>query len=429
MTDVGLFMAGAKSRLLPLSVPFRFFAAAAAYHVAAWAVLVLAADDLLSFRGGPGLVLAAIHLLTLGVLAMTAIGASLQLLPVATRRPVGAVWPCHLVFWLLAPGVGLLAFGMATLEPLALGGGGIMAVAALALYAVLIAGNLRGAKGFRVVVLYGWLAMGALAALTALGLLLAADFHHGLLDSHAALTAIHLVLASYGFMGGLALGFSFILVPMFALARSNAERSGLASFALSLAAMVLAVAGLASGLDGLTALAAATGLAGAGCYLAAMAATLKSGMRKRLGLSFALIRAAWLFLPLSLVLGLGLVLDLLPEGGATLFGLALLIGWLLTFLLGILQRIAPFLASMHSTADGGRAARPSDLTAELPLKIHAACHALAILLLAGGIIGQDVTMVRLGALLGLIGALAFAVFLATVLIRLAAHVRRVKQIP
>ncbi len=426
MTGPGAFLAGAQSRLLPLSVPFRFFTAAAVYHVAAWGALALAADDLIFYRGGPGLLLAAIHLLTLGVLAMTAVGASLQLLPVATRRPVGALWPCHLVFWLLAPGVGILAYGMATLAPPALGGGGTMVAVALGLYAVLIAGNLRAAKVFRVAVLYAWLAMGALSVLLVLGLLLVADFHGRFLADHAAFAAIHVVIAGYGFMGSLALGFSFVLVPMFAVARSMAERRGIASFALSSVALTLAVVGIAAGIDGLITLAAAVGLAAAGCYLAAMAAILKSGMRKRLGLSFALIRAAWLSLPLSLVLGLGLSLDLLPQGGA-LFGLTLLLGWLLTFLLGVLQRIAPFLASMHSAVGGGRAARPSDLTAELALRVHAACHALAILAMAAGILGQNGATIRFGALLGLAGALAFAAFLAGVPIRLAAHGRRFHQ--
>jgi hypothetical protein len=423
----GTFLAGAQSRLLPLSVPFRFFAAAGIYHIVFWVILALAADDLISYRGGPGLPLAAIHLLTLGVLTMTAIGASLQLLPVATRRPVGALWPVRAIFWLLTLGVGLLTYGMTTLEPMALDSGGVLVVAALGLYAVLIAQNLRGTKGFRVVVLHGWLAIGALFVLATLGLLLVADFYRGFLTDRTAFAALHLAVAGYGFMGSLAIGFSFVLVPMFALASEMAERRGLASFALSMTALILASVGIIVNLGWLTAVAAAIGLAGAGFYLAAMTKILNSGMRKRLGLSFALVRAAWVSLPLSLVLGLALALDLLPEGGDALFGLILLAGWLLTFLLGILQRIAPFLVSMHSTAGGGQAARPSDLTAELPLKIHAACHTAAILILVVGFLGQSGAMARLGALIGVAGALSFAVFLAGVPIRLAAHTRRFRR--
>ena len=65
MTLVATFLAGAKSRLLPASIPFRFFAAAAAFHVAMWVLLLAASEHLPSFRGGPGPVLAALHLLTL----------------------------------------------------------------------------------------------------------------------------------------------------------------------------------------------------------------------------------------------------------------------------------------------------------------------------------------------------------------------------
>ncbi|MCV0429382.1 MAG: hypothetical protein K5905_28375, partial [Roseibium sp.] len=96
MSMPGSFLGGAQDRLLPASIPFRFFLAACLFQVLAWAVLLLAADDLAGYRGGPGLVLAAIHLATLGVLAMTAIGASYQLLPVVTRRPLVRDWPARL---------------------------------------------------------------------------------------------------------------------------------------------------------------------------------------------------------------------------------------------------------------------------------------------------------------------------------------------
>ena len=86
MSIAGGFLGGAQDRLLPASIPFRFFLSATGFHVLAWAALFLAAEDAAGFRGGTGPVLAAIHLLALGTLAMTAIGASLQLFPVVTRR-------------------------------------------------------------------------------------------------------------------------------------------------------------------------------------------------------------------------------------------------------------------------------------------------------------------------------------------------------
>jgi len=113
----GVFLAGAGSRLLPPSIPFRFFGAAVVYHLLAWGALLAGAEYVPRFAGGLGWPLAALHLVTLGVLVMTAIGASLQLLPVATRRSVGTTrWPAA-VWWLYTPGVAVLALGMGIASP------------------------------------------------------------------------------------------------------------------------------------------------------------------------------------------------------------------------------------------------------------------------------------------------------------------------
>jgi len=70
---------------------------------------------------------------------MTAIGASLPLLPVATRRSVGnARWPAA-IGWLYAPGVAVLALGMGIASPALLAAGAAATVGALSAYAVLLA--------------------------------------------------------------------------------------------------------------------------------------------------------------------------------------------------------------------------------------------------------------------------------------------------
>ena len=97
-----------QGRLLPASVPFRYFGAAAVFHCAAWLALYAGRESIPSQGGGFGPGLAALHLFTLGVLVMTAIGASLQLLPIATRQPVVSVRAAKAVWWLLTPGVALL---------------------------------------------------------------------------------------------------------------------------------------------------------------------------------------------------------------------------------------------------------------------------------------------------------------------------------
>jgi hypothetical protein len=95
-------------------------------------------------------------------------------------------------------------------------------------------------------------------------------------------------------------------------------------------------------------------------------------------------------------------------------------GWLLTFLLGVLQRILPFLASMHAPRSAG-ATPPllSELAASRVLLVHAACHGGALLLLAMAIVADAAWLVSAGAGVGLLGALAFAWFTADIVRRVA----------
>jgi len=51
MTLAGGVLAGAGSRLLPASVPFRFFGAAVAFHVVAWLAALAGADALAASAG------------------------------------------------------------------------------------------------------------------------------------------------------------------------------------------------------------------------------------------------------------------------------------------------------------------------------------------------------------------------------------------
>lgn len=418
MTLAATFLGGAKSRLLPAFVPFRFFIAAAVFHIALWAVLFLAGGDATSFRGSLGPTLAAVHLLTLGVLTVTAVGAAVQLLPVATRRALAAVWPIKLIFWLLVPGLIVLAVGMYTYDPLTMTLGAVAVSAGLLIFAGLLARNLRGGGSLAVVVAYGWAALVALIALVALGLALSFDFESGFLPDHAAVALAHMIVASFGFMGMLALGFSHVLVPMFALSAAPAKRPAYAAFAAAAVAIALAAGGAAHGNRLILTIAGVIGIGAVLAHLWLMQTALKTGMRKRLGLSFVLVRAAWAALLLTPFVGLAALYDLAGPNGATLFGLIVLGGWLMTFLFGILQRIIPFLASMHVTQPKGAPPLLSELASDVPLTVHAVCHGIAIVALAVAIVLDNGWIARGAAAIGLIGAVAFAVFTADVARRL-----------
>lgn len=410
---------GARDRLLPPSIPFRFFAAAVVFHALAWLVLLLGARELPGFSGGAGLILAALHLLTLGVLAMTAIGASYQLLPVVTHNSLAHTGAAKASFWFLVTGIPVLAAGMAWSLPLALDTGGGLVSVGLLVFAALTADSLRRAGSLPVVAAHGWAALVALIALIAAGLYLIANFETGFLSDPQALARIHMVLAVFGFMGLLVVGFSQILVPMFALAGPPRARPGWVHLGLAVTAILVFLAGAALHNQPALVAAAGLGLGAATTYLWLMRKTLRKGMRKRLGLPFLLIKTAWALLVLGLLVGLGVLLGAPIPNGAVLFGFLILVGWLLTFLLGILQRIMPFLASMHVRSRAGRPPLLSELTPKRPLALHAACHLLALALISAGILLDLPQAVQAGAALGLIGAVSFAVFAGLVMRNMA----------
>jgi len=409
----------ARGRLLPVSVPMRYFGTAAAYQVFAWALLLYAADDLAGFRGGLGPVFAALHLVTLGVLAMTAVGASLQMLPVSTRQPVQSVALARIVWWLLAPGVAVFAGAAILYAPRPMALGALAVFAALGLYAWLLFANLRSARGMPAIRAYGWAALVCLVLALALGLLLVAHYEHGLALDRAGVALAHLVLASYGFMGLLALGLSCFMLPMFALSPPPSGMLATASLALALGAIALAL--IATVLDrqpALLAVACALGFAAAIVHVIMMEKSLAARLRPPLGAAFLLVRAAWVCLAASLAAGAALMLGWLPERFVVVFGVLLVPGWLLTFVLAVLQRIVPFLASVHAGAHGRGPALVSSLTPERTLDVQRWLHLSATALLIAGAAFQSAAGVRLAAAIGLAAAIAFAVFFTTVMRRL-----------
>ena len=96
----GAILIGAPSMLLPPWLPFRFFLCAAAAQFLFWVMIGLGADGLATFSGGPGMVLGAVHMLTLGVFVSTAMGAASQLTPVATGLAPFSLLPHKITWWL-----------------------------------------------------------------------------------------------------------------------------------------------------------------------------------------------------------------------------------------------------------------------------------------------------------------------------------------
>jgi hypothetical protein len=417
----GVDPGGAQQRLLPERIPMRFFGTAVACHVLAWGALAVVADELPTFAGGPGPVLASVHVLTLGVLVMTAMGASLQMLPVALGRPAPSPTACNVVYLLYLPGAALLVYGFAVIGETAIVAGAALTFTAVALYVATVARVLWGAEGSRPVVLHLWAGFAALAFAAALALTLSLDYTRGFLPDHMRVALVHVTLGGYGFMGMFVLGFSQVLVPMFTITMVLGRRLAEGSLWTAVAGLGLAVVGLLADQPVVVGAALLAGLVAAGLHVRLMTETVRTRMRKRLGPEFVFLRASWVLLPASLLLGVGLLFDVLPDTGPALFGFILLYGWLLTLLLGVLQRIIPFLASMHTARTGGSPVAPSKLTAETPLKVHLWCHFAGLPVVGAGIALDVAELVRAGAAVGAVGAGAYGWFAVTILLRTHTH--------
>ncbi|UEM03370.1 hypothetical protein JL101_025970 [Skermanella rosea] len=405
------------SKLLPASIPFRFLAAALLFHLLGWTALAAGAPVVAGAEGGLGLPVAALHLITLGVLTVTAVGAGFQLLPVAIQADLPGVWPCRMTGWLLLPGVVVLTWGMMTADLWLLGIGGISVALALLVFAVVVGMALlrtdQTNPQVRLVVRHLWAALACLMALAVLGLALLGDFAHGYLDDHRTVAVIHLAVACYGFLGLLAAGFVQVLVPMFALVAPQRERPATLVLALAVAALILAGAGALIG-------AASLGLAAACLHVHGMAGLMRRRNRRDLGTSFLLVRLSWAMLPASLVLGLLLILDLLPAWGPGLFVLTLVGGWLLSLVLGMLQRILPFLSAIHAARAGRRIPKVSELSDSPLLQIQAACHVAALAAVGMGMVLDLEVLIRGGALTGAGGAVAFIIYALDLYLRIRA---------
>jgi hypothetical protein len=187
------------------------------------------------------------------------------------------------------------------------------------------------------------------------------------------------------------------------------------------AVLVAAIAGIAAALLGLALPAALLGLAAALMHTATLTRALRARLRPALGPGFALVRVSWICLVASVALALAMALDKAPPRALLLFGLLLVPGWLLTFLLGVLQRIVPFLASVHASSASRGAPLISALTPAALLAAHQALHVAALAaLLVAALLGEP-WLARAGAAAGLAGAAVFAIFFVFVLVKVRNH--------
>lgn len=201
----------------PLAVPLRFMLTAPWFGCAAGLLLAWSGPDALASRWTPA-ALALTHLMTLGLLAMTMLGAMLQMLPVVADLAVPATPLVARVAWCgLTAGALLLAgaflaglpilFGLAALA-LALSVSCFAAAAARALVRSPVAGATAMTNGMR-------LAVASLGVTAVFGLVLAAGLAGVAPVPLLQLTGLHAAWGLVGWVAALVVAVSFQVIPMF----------------------------------------------------------------------------------------------------------------------------------------------------------------------------------------------------------------------
>lgn len=332
----------------PLSIPLRHFAFAAAAFWLFSAAFALNSDRLLGFNFQARWVLGLVHLLTLGWVAMTILGALCQMVPVHGEVPLA--WPRAVKagWWLFAAGitgyVGHLWSGSDRYWVPA-----TLLIAGLALYLFSLGRTMAAAKKLDWT---GWhlaLGMGYLVLLAALGILLAYDRQTGVIfpDPGGALIA-HAHLAVIGWVSLSIFGASYRLVAPIALARLESKVPGRLALGLANAGLVgLAADSLFFGRRLMPLWACL--LAAAFLFYASQLWPLAKGRRAEINPSLGLVLLAYLGGAVWAVLGLALAFGRVEdsnEARAAYVFLALL-GWVTPYILGQIHKIVPFLVWLH----------------------------------------------------------------------------------
>ena len=201
----------------PLSLPLRFFLSAPLFALLAGAVVLWQGPDAFASRWSPA-ALAATHLITLGVLSMTMIGALLQILPVVAGVAIACPrLSANVMHALLCSGAVLLAgafyWSVPLLFKLALP---LLVLALVWLLTACASGLWRAPRTAAAATLSGIrMALGALLPTLILGAALAAGLAWALPVPLFLLTDLHVLWGLFGWIGLLLIGVALQVIPMF----------------------------------------------------------------------------------------------------------------------------------------------------------------------------------------------------------------------
>lgn len=390
----------------PFLLPGEHFAAAVIFLLLGAAVLAWRAPALTAGAFSDPWVVAGTHLVTLGWISTTIMGALYQFLPVALGAKVRweplahgtfAAWVVGLVSFVAGMGLGA--------EDARMAGAVLTGVAALML-AVNVGATLAGAARRDLTAWCVGAAVFFLLGAWLLGFLLAVNLESGVLGGgRFAVLAVHLHVAAGGWVLLTMIGVAHRLLPMFLLSHGVStvpEKVAAASVAVSATALLLSEHVLP-----MSTVRPAMALMGAGAAAFLVQAALYYRNRRRPDLDPGMRLVAGALLLLAAALGMAVTILASEGAGArtyTAYGVLLFPGALGLFVAGHLYRILPFLTWFHRF---GPVASKQDVPRVAELFDHRIAHGAGLLLVTGVLLMAAGVLAGQGALTRT-GGLAFA---------------------
>ncbi|MBL8431149.1 MAG: hypothetical protein JNK80_02025 [Dechloromonas sp.] len=409
----------------PFAAPLRFFLTAPLFSLAAGLLLLFVGPGLLESRWTPGL-LAATHLVTVGFMLMVMLGALIQILPVVAGANLDN--PLAVARWLhagLAAGALLLAAGFLLGQAALLGAAALVLGLAVAAFLVAGARALAGVPSTSPTIRGLKLALAGLAGAAGLGVWLALAIANGWAVALPVLADLHAGWALGAWAGVLLAALAYVVVPMFQLTPGYPARPSWWFPGILLGLMVGWALGVV--LDAAAAIRlvrALSAVAGIGFALL----TLRLQARRRRARSDVTYRY-WQLGLASAIFALAMVLTatawppLAELTGWSIFaGILLLVGGFMSFIIGMLYKIVPFLAWMHLRNRGSARSPVPNMNRLLPeadAQRQMQAHAVALALLLAAVIAPEWLTRAAGA--------ALAVASGWLLVNLLGAVRRYRQ--
>ena len=409
----------------PFAAPLRFFITAPLFSLAAGLLLLWVGPDLLASRWTPGL-LAATHLVTVGFMLMVMLGALIQILPVVAGANLDH--PLAVARWLhagLSAGALLLAAGFLLGHGALLGAAAMILCITVAAFLVASGRALAGVPSTSPTIRGLKLALVGLAGAVGLGAWLAVAIAAGWSAALPSLADLHAGWALGAWAGTLLAAMAYVVVPMFQLTPGYPARPSWWFPGVMLGLML--AWGLAVWLDapqGIRLAQALSAVAG----IAFSLLTLRLQQQRRRARSDVTYRY-WQLGLASAILALAMALTATAwpaladrAGWSILAGILLLVGGFMSFIIGMLYKIVPFLAWMHLRNRGSaRSPVPSmnRLLPEADAQRQMQAHAVALALLLAAVIAPD--------LLARPAGVALAVASGWLMVNLLGAARRYRQ--